>query len=111
MIKSVVWFACGGLYTACFNNAARNFPVFKKPSRHILFTLIGAGIGYQFYLFEESGPERYKELIKQHKNAPWFEKGVLLARREARMKAQKGGNEETENALADEFIDIEDDDE
>ena len=62
--------------------------------------MIGAGIGYQFYLFEESGPERYKELIKQHKNAPWFEKGVLLARREARMKAQEGGNEETENALA-----------
>ena len=62
--------------------------------------MIGAGIGYQFHLFEEKAPERYKELIQQHKNAPWFEKGVLLAKREARMKALEDGNEETEKPLA-----------
>ena len=30
MIKSIVWFACGGLFTACFSNAVRSFPVFKR---------------------------------------------------------------------------------
>ena len=66
------------------------------PSQHVLLTLIGLGIGYKFHLFEENSAEMYKELIKKHKNAPWYEKGVLLAEREARQRALEAGGEEDE---------------
>ena len=61
-----------------------------EPSRHILFTLAGLAIGYRFHLFEENSEDRYKELIKKHKNAPWYDRGVLLAE-----KASKGDEDET----------------
>ncbi|XP_065059259.1 uncharacterized protein LOC135686832 isoform X2 [Rhopilema esculentum] len=99
MIKTIIWFAGGGLFTACFANAFKNAPLFKKPSRHILFTLAGLAIGYRFHLFEENSEDLYKELIKKHKNAPWYDRGVLLAE-----KASKGDEDET-----DDFEDLEDD--
>ena len=70
------------------------------PSRHVLYTLIGIGIGYKFHLFEESAPERYRELMKKHQNAPWYERGVLLAEREARKKALEDGTDDSELSLA-----------
>lgn len=54
--------------------------------------LVGLGLGYKAHMLEESAPELYKELIKKHKNAPWYEKGVLLAEREARIKALEAGD-------------------
>lgn len=63
-----------------------------EPSRHVFLTLIGLGIGYKLHQFEENSAELYKEMIKKHKNAPWYEKGVLLAEREARQRALESGD-------------------
>jgi len=61
------------------------------PLMHVFWTSVGLGLGYRGHIFEETSEERYKELIKKHKNAPWYPKGQLLAERYAREKAEREG--------------------
>ena len=61
------------------------------PLMHVFWTSVGLGLGYRGHIFEETSEERFKELIKKHKNAPWYPKGQLLAERYAREKAEREG--------------------
>ena len=61
------------------------------PLMHVFWTSVGLGLGYRGHIFEETSEERYIELIKKHKNAPWYPKGQLLAERYAREKAEREG--------------------
>eukprot|EP00794_Sanderia_malayensis_P007178 gene7178-7984_t len=112
MIRTIIWFASGGLFTACYSNAIRRFPLFKKPSRHLLFTAIGLGLGLYMHRVEENSEEIFKELISKHKNAPWYPEGVLLAERATRLQALKaeGVEVDAELEIEDEFEDDEEDD-
>ena len=58
---------------------------------HVFWTSVGLALGYRGHIFEESAEERYAELIKKHKNVPWYPKAQLLAERYAREKAEKEG--------------------
>jgi len=58
---------------------------------HVFWTSVGLGLGYRGHMFEETAEERYTELIKKHKNVPWYPKGQLLAERYAREKAEREG--------------------
>ncbi|XP_073252857.1 uncharacterized protein [Porites lutea] len=89
MIRTVVWFGVGGFFTACYANLVRGLPMWRKPLMHVFWTSVGLGLGYRGHIFEETSEERYKELIKKHKNAPWYPKGQLLAERYAREKAER----------------------
>ena len=62
-----------------------------EPLMHVFWTSVGLVIGYKGHRFEETAEERYTELIKTHKNAPWYPKGQLLAERYAREKAEREG--------------------
>merc|ERR1712189_19492 len=67
MIKTIVWFGCGGFFTACYSNAVRRYPVFRKPGMHVFFTSIGLALGYGMHRFEENAEEIFKKLVKKHK--------------------------------------------
>ena len=51
---------------------------------HVTCTSVGLYLGYLGHRFENTAEDRYKELIKKHKNAPWYPKGQLLAEKYAR---------------------------
>lgn len=63
---------------------------------HVVYTLIGFGLGYKFHRFEETSDDVYKHMIEKHKNAPWYPQGVLLAERAARHRALLEGAEGVE---------------
>ena len=65
--------------------------LFTEPLMHVFWTSVGLGLGYRGHIFEETAEERYAELIKKHKNVPWYPKAQLLAERYARQKAEKEG--------------------
>ena len=58
---------------------------------HVFFTSVGLMLGYGGHYFEETAEERYANMIKRHKNVPWYGRGQLLAERYAREKAEKEG--------------------
>ena len=64
---------------------------FSEPLLHVTCTSIGLYIGYLGHRFEQTAEDRYKDMIKTHKNAPWFPKGQLLAERYAREKGVMEG--------------------
>ncbi|XP_032231170.2 uncharacterized protein LOC116614363 [Nematostella vectensis] len=94
MIRTIVFFGAGGLFTACYSNLVRRLPMWRKPSLHVVATAVGLYLGYLGHRFEETSEDRYKEMIKKHKNAKWFPQGQLLAERYAREKAILGGSGE-----------------
>ncbi|KAK3741578.1 hypothetical protein QZH41_012515 [Actinostola sp. cb2023] len=91
MIRTIVFFGVGGLFTACYSNVVRRLPMWRAPSLHVICTGVGLYLGYLGHRFEETSEDRYKEMIKKHKNAPWYPTGQLLAERYAREKQLLGG--------------------
>jgi hypothetical protein len=70
MLRTVVFFSAGGFFTACYSNAVRRYPVFRKPLLHVACTLVGFTIGTIFHKYEEGSEERFQKLIEKHPDAP-----------------------------------------
>lgn len=58
---------------------------------HVFYTSAGLWIGYKIHQYEERAEQNYEEMVKKHKNVPWWPKAQLLAERAERLKAEKEG--------------------
>lgn len=90
MIKSIVFYTTGGLFTAFFANGVRMIPMFHSrleyisafyylcllhfilldPRLHIACASVGFLVGYMIHRYEENSEERIKRLIETYPDVP-----------------------------------------
>ena len=58
---------------------------------HVFYTSAFLWLGYKAHLYEVRADENYEEMVKKHKNVPWWPRAQLLAERAERLKAEKEG--------------------
>ena len=58
---------------------------------HVFYTSAFLWLGYKAHQYEERAEENYEEMVKKHKNVPWWRRAQLLAERAERLKAEKEG--------------------
>ena len=79
MLKSVVFFTCGGLFTGIYANVVQKYPIFYskvaflsekpmpvtilEPLKVAIATAVGAAIGYGVHTYEVRMDEQLQEMI------------------------------------------------
>ena len=58
---------------------------------HVFYTSAFLWLGYKAHQYEERVEENYEDMVKKHKNVPWWPRAQLLAERAERLKAEKEG--------------------
>ncbi|XP_020628035.1 uncharacterized protein LOC110065267 isoform X2 [Orbicella faveolata] len=89
MIRTILWFGGAGLFASCYSNLVRGYPAFRKPLMHVFYTSAFLWLGYKAHQYEERAEENYEEMVKKHKNVPWWPRAQLLAERAERLKTEK----------------------
>lgn len=77
------------MFASCYSNLVRGYPAFRKPLMHVFYTSAFLWLGYKAHQYEERAEENYEEMVKKHKNVPWWPRAQLLAERAERLKAEK----------------------
>ena len=58
---------------------------------HVFYTSAFLWLGYKAHQYEERAEENYEDMVKKHKNVPWWPRAQLLAERAERLKTEKEG--------------------
>ncbi|XP_066919603.1 uncharacterized protein [Clytia hemisphaerica] len=70
MIKTIVWWTCGGAFAALYANKVQGLHFLYKPRRIVLVTLLGLAVGYKVHEFERDLPQLMVEARREHVFAP-----------------------------------------
>ncbi|CAI8037120.1 hypothetical protein GBAR_LOCUS20764 [Geodia barretti] len=81
MLRSWGFFTFGGLFTALYSNAARRYPLMRKPMLHVTCTAVGFCVGYLAHRYEENSEQRVQRLMEKHRNVPPHDNWTQMARK------------------------------
>mmetsp|Transcript_11450 Transcript_11450/g.34508 ORF Transcript_11450/g.34508 Transcript_11450/m.34508 type:complete len:81 (+) Transcript_11450:50-292(+) len=75
-ITTVAYFTAGGLFTALYSNAVRQFPLMRKPQLHLVCSALGGLVGYQAHLYEDRARQELVHMEDQRvaKSAEYMRK-------------------------------------
>eukprot|EP00118_Oscarella_pearsei_P025252 m.307836 g.307836 ORF g.307836 m.307836 type:complete len:85 (+) comp42902_c0_seq1:25-279(+) len=70
MLRTWLFCTAGGLFTACWSNLLRQYPMWRKPQLHATCTAVGAFVGYYFHKYEQGAESRYRRIAKGNERVP-----------------------------------------